>query len=110
MSKAIALKKTDKLLGEILDRSNQEAKHFSEKMMFIRKQTEQANEAYKKSMAVIWLELIDRLKALDLLPPEYQENDCISYDPGSEVVYWHSNVDEPSSLEKLVKSIFRIDT
>lgn len=111
MRKAIALKKTDAELSKMLDQIYESKARFHQKLMFIKKQGEQAHREFHKEQDPMWSELKDRLALLDLLPKDYQDGDTLSYDRDGEVLYWiREDEEQDGGLKKFITSFFGFES
>lgn len=111
MKKAIALKRTDSKLSDILETIYESKARFHQKLMFLKKQGEQAHKEFHTEQDPMWKELKDRLVELDLMPKDYKDGDTLSYDRDGEALYWIRD-DEDSSdggLKKFLQSFFGVE-
>jgi hypothetical protein len=109
MRKAIALKKTDKELSDTLESVFESKQRFQQKMMFLKKQGEQAHKEFHDEQDPLWEEVKKRLRTLDLLPKDYKEGDTLSYDREGEVLYWIREESDGGDLQKFIKQFFGFD-
>jgi hypothetical protein len=110
MRKAIALKKTDAELAAKLDEIFESKSRFHQKLMFLKKQNEQAHKEFCEEQEPLWAELKKRLFALDLMPSDFRDGDILSYDRDGEVLYWVREEDQrDGELNRLIKSFFGIE-
>lgn len=109
MRKAIALKKTDNELSKMLDGIFESKQRFQQKMMFLKKQGEQAHKEFHNEQDPLWEELKERLTALNLLPADYRDGDTLSYDKEGEVLYWIREEQSGDSLHKFISQFFGYD-
>ena len=107
MRKAIALKKTDSEVSAKLDEIFESKQRFHQKLMFLKKQGEQAHKEFHTEQEPMWSDLKVRLHALGLLPTDYRDGDTLSYDRDGEVLYWiREEQDDDGGLKKFISSFF----
>lgn len=103
MEKGILLLENDPEIKAFTDDLDEMAKAFQEKMMFMKKQLETANNEHQAAKKEVWIKIRDACEKKSLLPKDYSEEKYfLRYDKNVLYCGEHDEEDDKHPLEKLV--------